>query len=119
MVNFRWRWLRPAALCAAAFAAAAQTPAPAGRRPDPLDAAAGVPATTHQSAFARHRRPADDKAMPWREANDTVARIGGWRAYAREAQQGPQGPAATQAQPARPEAKATTLPPAHGGHKMP
>ena len=29
---------------------------------------------------------ADEKVLPWKEANDKVAEIGGWRAYAKEAQ---------------------------------
>jgi len=79
------RWLTPAALCAAAFAAAAQSPPSTARKADPLDARASVPAVAYEPAFSRYRRAADDKAVPWRDANDTAARIGGWRTYAREA----------------------------------
>jgi len=39
----------------------------------------------HTSSFAAYRRHAEAEPIGWREANDTVARIGGWRAYAREA----------------------------------
>lgn len=78
------RALAPAALCAGAAAAIAQ-PA-AGRRADPLDASAVVPAATHESIVGRSRRAADAPPVPWRDANDTAARIGGWRSYAREAQ---------------------------------
>lgn len=84
MSAFRLHRLMPAALCVAAFAAAAQT-----RKPDPLDANASVPPPAYESVFGRERRTGGDKATPWREANETAARIGGWRAYAREAQ--PQG----------------------------
>lgn len=59
----------------AAFAAAS----------DPLDARAAVPAPVHRSAFETYRRHDDATPVPWRQANDTVLRIGGWRAYAREA----------------------------------
>lgn len=52
---------------------------------EPADAAAAVHPTIYQSPFAEYRRLGDDKATPWREANETVAGIGGWRAYAREA----------------------------------
>lgn len=31
--------------------------------------------------------PGDPPAIPWRDANQQVGRIGGWRAYAREVQQ--------------------------------
>ena len=56
-----------------------------GARPDPLDAAADVPRTSHESAFKAYRRLGDTPPTPWKQANDTVERIGGWRAYAREA----------------------------------
>lgn len=75
------RWL-PVALLACCLAAVA------GDRPDPLNAAAAVPAFVYPSAFADERRHGDTTALrSWKEANDTVGRIGGWRAYAREAQQ--------------------------------
>jgi hypothetical protein len=61
-------------------------------RADPLDPQARVPALTHASALAGYRRLGDDKPVPWKEANDTVTRIGGWRTYTRQAQQ-PDAPA--------------------------
>ncbi|MBC7995161.1 MAG: hypothetical protein H7Z15_18170 [Rhizobacter sp.] len=80
------RWLTPAALLLAACAAQAQNTA-SGARPDPLDPQAKVPAAAYTSSFAGYRRPGEDKPLSWREANDTVTRIGGWRVYTREAQQ--------------------------------
>jgi hypothetical protein len=56
-------------------------------RPDPLDATAPVPVVRYTSSFAQRPRIEGDTPADWREANETVARIGGWRAYAREAQQ--------------------------------
>ena len=56
-------------------------------RPDPLDARAAVPPVVHESAFARYRPHTDTKLRPWKDANDNVGRIGGWRSYAREAAQ--------------------------------
>ena len=44
-------------------------------------------ALRYYSAFSRYKPYRDEKATPWREANDTVTQIGGWRAYAKEAQQ--------------------------------
>lgn len=70
-----------AALLALACAASAQTPP----RPDPLDPGAMVPRAVHNSPLAGYRRPGDAAAGDWRAVNDAVARIGGWRAYAREA----------------------------------
>ena len=119
MVDSLLRWLTPATLCVAAFAAAAQVPTAPDRKADPLDAGASVPPAVYESAFSRYRRAAESKAIRWREANDTAARIGGWRAYAREAQQ-PEPAASTPAAPtARHDPKAMPMPQGHGGHKMP
>ena len=52
---------------------------------DPADASAAVASTIYQSPFADYRVLGDDKHVGWRNANDTVGKIGGWRAYAREA----------------------------------
>lgn len=111
MSVFRMRRLLPGALGAVVLCAQAQGPAdPPARRADPLDAAASVPPLLHESAITRHRRAAaaraPDAALPWREANDQVARIGGWRAYAREAQ-------------AAPAAAPTPASAAHRGHQAP
>ena len=117
MVTSTLRWLTPAALCAAALAAAAQTSPSTARKADPLDASASVPAVAYESAFSRYRRAADDKAIPWRDANDTAARTGGWRTYAREAQQPEPAASAPAAPPPKPDPQA--MPQGHGGHKMP
>lgn len=78
-------WLLPAACAVCIPAAAQQSPSPDVARRDPLDAAACVPAAGYQSAFSGYRRFGDDTALSWRDANQAVGRIGGWRAYAREA----------------------------------
>ena len=123
MLAFPAHWLRPGvlcvALCSAAFAAAAQ-PALAGRRPDPLDAGAAVPAVRYESALTRWRRaPAEEPSIPWREANDTAARIGGWRTYAREAQQPDAAPLAPGAGEAAGPGTPRPGPNGHAGHKTP
>lgn len=127
MVHSIQRWLTPGALVLAAWAAQAQTPASAPR-PDPLDPQAKVPALNYRSSFARERRPEDDKPISWREANDTATRIGGWRVYAREAQQAePVVPAASAASAAsshehptdQPPHMAKPMPHGQGGHKKP
>ncbi|HSV34611.1 MAG TPA: hypothetical protein VLI46_03595 [Ramlibacter sp.] len=43
------------------------------------------PTVPFQSALAGYQPFADDKPIPWRQANDTVREVGGWRAYSREA----------------------------------
>ena len=50
----------------------------------------------------------EEKAIPWKEANDTVYRRGGWRAYAKEA-------AAGSNDDAQPASGADP----HAGHSMP
>ena len=92
MVRPSWRALLPAALFVVAGTAQPQ-PAALGRA-DPLNPKAEVPALQHASALADYRRLADDKPVAWKEANDTVHRIGGWRAYAREASQSASAPTA-------------------------
>jgi hypothetical protein len=143
MVPIPLRWLVPATLCAAALAVQAQSAAPVqatsaapAARPDPLDAKASVPAFAYESAFARFRPLGEDKMISWREANDAVARIGGWRVYAREAQEPIAAPPATTPAtppptssaaapaPAAPAAgkdaaKPMPMPPGHGAHKTP
>ena len=61
-----------------------------------LAAQAAPPAAAPQSTAPPRPGPAldgyqqfDDAAsVPWKDANDAVGRIGGWKAYAREAQAG-------------------------------
>lgn len=100
---------RAVALLGVALTAAAQ---PATRSAaDPLDPKAQVPQVSYRSAFDGYKGFSDTKLLSWREANDTVARIGGWRVYAREAQ--PAEPQPT-VQPVGPAPAAS-----HSGHKTP
>ena len=75
-------------------------------RVDPLDAKANVPAVRYASSLTAPKPSAEDPPS-WRQANDTVTRMGGWRAYAREAQQTAPPP------PTAPE----TAKPMHHGHR--
>ncbi|WP_129449986.1 hypothetical protein [Methylibium sp. Pch-M] len=86
-------WL-PVALLSGSLAAVAEP------RPDPLNPSVAVPAAVYSSAFADYRRQDDITLRPWKDANDAVGRIGGWRAYAREAQQAPRPAPAAPASPA-------------------
>ncbi len=127
MIKTCWRWFAPAALCIATLAVPAQTSKPAAAaRPDPLDASAGVPRLVYRSSLMPAQPVPAGTPSTWREANDTVTRIGGWRAYAREAQApaqtsraAPAAPASAAAMPAQPAAKPTATPQGHSGHKMP
>lgn len=104
-----------ALLAAASIVQAQGTPART-ERADPLDAQVRVPVATHSSALSSYRRLGDDKRIDWKEANAAVNRIGGWRAYAREAQQPEPAPTAPTHRTA--PAPASGAMPAHGGHKM-
>lgn len=89
MFRFLMHWRLPVAVLAVvASAVAAQTAAPPStptRAADPTHAQAEVPAAQHRSAFAGYRRHTEAAPTAWKDANDTVTRIGGWRTYAREA----------------------------------
>ena len=71
-------------------------------------------ALRYDSAFSRYKPYRDEKATPWREANDTVTQIGGWRAYAKEAQQSE--PATTDALPKMTATPTVLMPRGHGAH---
>ena len=43
-------------------------------------------APSYTSPIADYQKFVDEKVLPWKAANDKVAEIGGWRAYAKEAQ---------------------------------
>lgn len=108
MVHITPRRLTPHALTGLLFALCLTAQAqsnPGATRPDPLDPRASVPAPVYRSSLAAHRRAGEDKPVTWREANDTVTRIGGWRAYTREAQQ--------------PEPAGSAAQGAHHGHTRP
>jgi hypothetical protein len=112
--------LLPVALVFAATATVAQ-PAPRSKA-DPLNVDASVPPLIFRSALAGYRRHAEQPAGSWREVNETVNRIGGWRAYAREANDAAAAPAAPEAKPATasPAQPAAPPPPAgHAGHQKP
>lgn len=91
-----------AALALPALPALAQPPAATPSR-HPADPGATVAPVVHVSPFAAYRPFVHANPAPWRGVNDEVARIGGWKAYAREvyeAQQ--QSPAKGEAPPAAP-----------------
>ncbi|MEO8385560.1 MAG: hypothetical protein ABI583_09980, partial [Betaproteobacteria bacterium] len=68
---------------AAIFAIALAYPRASNAEADPANATAAVPALKFQSPFKDYRPLGDTKLTPWKDANDEVARIGGWRAYAK------------------------------------
>jgi hypothetical protein len=102
------RWLLPAGLIAVASSIGATE---RNAKPDPLDPAASAPVAVHRSAFSSYQRMRDDKLLPWKQANEEVARIGGWRSYAREAAQPADSKSAAPAAPAP-----ASAPGGHGRH---
>ena len=91
---------------AASVTAALSLSGASNAAPDPTDEKNTVPPVLYQSPFRDYKPLGEDKAIPWKAANDEVGRIGGWRAYAKEAQD-----AAASASPATPTAPAQAKPP--------
>lgn len=96
-------------------------PATAGTPSKP--GATGAVATSplpFESTLLRYKAMTDQKLGSWRDANDTVSRIGGWRNYLKEAQT-PETKTATPAELATtPSVKTAPLSPVapnpHAGH---
>lgn len=77
------RALMPWALALLATAAFAQTPA------DSEASKAALPTQLqYLSAIGAYQAYVDQPVQPWRQANDRVGEIGGWRAYAKEIETG-------------------------------
>ena len=80
-------------------------------RPDPSDPKVSVPPVVYVSPLQPYRPLGDEPLSPWKTANDAVEKAGGWKAYAKEAQE-----------PVLGSGKAVTPPPpqskpaAHNGH---
>ena len=88
-----------AATLSMALPSLAQSPMPSSAsalgsaaKVDSGDPKAGVPPVTYRSAFAGYRPNVEEKVGSWKDTNDSVGRIGGWRAYAKEARE-PDAPA--------------------------
>ena len=108
---------------------AQQPAAPSANAPKTAaNSAASAPAApasaspmAYRSAFEGYKGLTEQPVQSWRESNDTVGRIGGWQAYAREGQG---GPVAGSAPASDAEGMAnmpgmTGMPAGHGGMKMP
>ncbi len=74
------RWLAGLSALAALSAGAQTVSTPAAAQ-----TAGSTPTLPFHSAMEGYTPLADEKAIPWNEANETVYRRGGWRAYANEA----------------------------------
>jgi len=74
--------------------------------PNPADASLPSP-LQYTSAISTYQAYADTQVQPWRESNDNVGRIGGWRTYAKEA---------TATSKTAPEAPQAPMADPHAGH---
>ncbi|RZI66043.1 MAG: hypothetical protein EOP13_31115 [Pseudomonas sp.] len=81
----RWLVIVPVAAAVLAAAAHAQTPDPDASPDAQRPAQAAPTALSYRSALEGFQSFADEKAVPWKLANDTVHQRGGWKAYAKEA----------------------------------
>lgn len=109
---------RTIALCAVALSASLSAQAQSAA----ATPAAQPTAAAYDSAFEGYRPFASEEVGNWRQANDTVRDIGGWRAYAREIQgatRSPAPPAAAPTAPAVPSAPSAPARPgvSHQGHQ--
>ena len=87
--SFGPRWAVLIALGAALSANAQQpTTATPSAAASCGDAAARSGGLSFRSALHGYQKFTDEKVGSWRDANDNVGRIGGWREYAKEAQGG-------------------------------
>lgn len=73
-------------------------------------AAFGQPTAVASSAFDGYKPYANEPVSDWKAANDTVANIGGWREYARQAQHTEATPATTAGKAVEATAKPDTPP---------
>ena len=81
---------------------------------------ASKPAAAFRSAFENYQPHTNEKIISWKEANDNTGRIGGWRAYAKEAELPAQEPAQAPQQPAvGPINAPAPKPDPHAGHGKP
>ncbi|MGJ7498557.1 hypothetical protein ACSFA8_26355 [Variovorax sp. RT4R15] len=107
----RWLAVFPAVAALAAMAQPAPTTEPAAAASSAAPAAAPT-VLTYRSALEGYQPFTDEKPIPWKEANETVYRRGGWRAYAKET-------SGTDAAEVESPKGATAAPAAQPGHSMP
>lgn len=82
-------WLCALPALAALTATAQVNTPPQAPVPTTAKASAVVPTAAaslpYRSVFDSYQPFTDQKVLPWKETNATVEKIGGWRAYAKEA----------------------------------
>lgn len=83
------RFAAAALIFTALWAAPAGAQTPATVQAKPVAPAAADALAPYRSALDGYQRYTEEKTVDWKQANDTAARIGGWREYARQASQQP------------------------------
>ena len=117
MHAFILNWLVLVALTLLGPLALAQAGRTSGRI-DPTDPSAAVPSVAYRSSFSGYRQRGDEPVAPWKQTNDLVGRIGGWRVYAREARQPDLAPTAPSKNPSTADPPPTASPAKPDGHTM-
>ena len=98
-----------------AMPVAPQTLSASATTPSAPPIALGAPVPLRfESVLSRYKPMTDQKLGSWREANDTVTRIGGWRTYLKESQAPEVTESSVPVAPAKPAAPPTPNP--HAGH---
>lgn len=62
---------------------------------EPLNANVDIQPLRYETPFVNYRSYQENPVASWREANDVVGRIGGWKVYAREAYEATNQPTST------------------------
>ena len=89
-------------------------------RPAAASQPTGTAPASYRSAFEDYKPYTDEKVVNWQEANDNTGRIGGWRAYAKEAAQPVQALQRSEAPPTpTPTNSPAPQPDPHAGHGKP
>jgi hypothetical protein len=100
---------KPARLLAIATSLTTLTVYAQTSAPPPGAVSSSASPISYQSALESYQPYRDEKIRPWKESNDTVGKIGGWRAYAKEAAE-PANPSGV------PAPGASGAPNPHAGH---
>ena len=112
------RWLLSAGLLLSVPSAHAQSTVGAVTTA-PTNTASVVSPFQYRSVFTHYHLFNEQPVLPWREANDDVEKIGGWRFYAKEASQPDAADTSTKSKPDS-QMKLPAVPPndagLHSGH---
>lgn len=112
---FAFKPLAAIAAATACISAQAQVPPPPADARSAADSPAAERPVNFKSTLRSYRGFADEPVGPWREANETVQRIGGWQAYGRESREALRAPAPPPQRPASPPSPSADGHDAHHG----